>query len=391
MIHSKQPARGFSVLEALIALVVMAFGMLALSGMQLNLSRNADIAKQRGEATRLAQDRIEEMRSFTGLSTGTINWNALDAMANQTVTKATDYFTNTAYTVASTMTGADGDTVRTVKVTVSWLDRASQAQEVSLYSALSRIDPNETGLLGNPLPNNTVLKRPKNRHINIPYPALELNNGTSAYQFSATYAVVFSNVSGSVVQICNPGVANATAAQILAATCTTVNGYIVAGYLARSATSLAWPTGINYSGVTRNTAHATQNITCNFGDAVNQNTNAVISGYKYYICVIPLEAPYKWDGTIRIGGVSTTSNYIICRYQYTQTAVTDDERNEQPYDDVAMSLDLQNYMLTTASSSSPTDASCPSSMTVSGVSLRKLHQNCRSDNASKATDCPAAS
>jgi type IV pilus modification protein PilV len=384
--------RGFTILEALIALLVMSFGMLALSGMQLNLSRNADVAKQRAEATRLAQDRIEQMRSFTGLTSGAINWNGLDALVNQDVTKATDYFTNTTYTVASSMGGADGDTFRTLRARVTWNDRANQAQEVNLYSVISRIDPNETGLLGNPLQNNTVLKRPKNRNINIPYPALDLSNGTSAYQFSANFVVVFSNVSASVVQICNPGTLNATESQILAASCETVNGYIVAGYLTRTSSSLTWPTGINTDSIIRNTAHATRGITCSFGDAVDQNSsvNATIADFKYYICVVPLEAPFFWDGTLRIGGARTDTNYIICRYQYTQTAVTVNERNIQPYDDVNMSLDLQNYLLTTTSATNPSSSNCPSAMTVTGVSTGVLHQNCRSNNPSVATACPAS-
>ena len=46
-------ARGFTLLEALIALLVLSFGMLAIAGFQTTLSRNSDLAKQRTEALRL--------------------------------------------------------------------------------------------------------------------------------------------------------------------------------------------------------------------------------------------------------------------------------------------------------------------------------------------------
>lgn len=387
--HNRGPGarqRGFTLVEALVALVVMAFGMLALAGMQLSLSRNADVAKQRTEAMRLAQERVERMRSFTGLSTGTINWNGLDALGTETVT------TNATYTITSAMTGDDGDAMRPVNVNVAWTDRANEPQSVALATVISRTDPRDPGFVGNPLPFNTPLRRPMNRNINIPIPSLDLGDGRSSYQFSPSFAILFSNLSGNVVQICDPGVANATLAQILAASCREVNGYIIGGYLYRTSDTLDWPTGINHAGVVRDQPNTTEAITCTFADATDQNSAGVtIENYKYYVCVVPLEAPYLWDGTIRIGGVRTDTNYIVCRYEYTQTAVTANERNIQPYVDVNMSLDLQNYLLTTTSSSSPTNSSCPSSMTVTGVSVGRLHQNCRSDNASVATACPAPS
>ena len=72
--HRRKEA-GFTLIETLVALVVMGFGVLSLAGMQLNLSRSGDVAKQRTEATRLAQEKVETLRSFTGISSGTLNWN----------------------------------------------------------------------------------------------------------------------------------------------------------------------------------------------------------------------------------------------------------------------------------------------------------------------------
>ena len=47
--------RGVTLIEALVALMVMAFGMVALVGLMSNLRRSTDVAKQRSEAMRLAQ------------------------------------------------------------------------------------------------------------------------------------------------------------------------------------------------------------------------------------------------------------------------------------------------------------------------------------------------
>jgi type IV pilus modification protein PilV len=55
---------GFSLLEALIALLVVSFGMLGIASFQYTLSRASDIAKQRTEATRIAQRELDRLRSF---------------------------------------------------------------------------------------------------------------------------------------------------------------------------------------------------------------------------------------------------------------------------------------------------------------------------------------
>ena len=44
--------RGISLVEALVAMLVMSFGMLAIVGLQATLRLNADVAKQRAEAVR---------------------------------------------------------------------------------------------------------------------------------------------------------------------------------------------------------------------------------------------------------------------------------------------------------------------------------------------------
>ena len=68
---TKFPPRqgGFTLVEAMVALLVTAFGMLAIAGFQMTLSRSADLAKQRSEAVRLAEEKIEELRAFTSVDT----------------------------------------------------------------------------------------------------------------------------------------------------------------------------------------------------------------------------------------------------------------------------------------------------------------------------------
>ena len=94
-----------------------------------------------------------------------------------------------------------------------------------------------------------------------------------------------------------------------------------------------------------------------------------------------------WAGTVRLaapslhrGGGGGGGNLRVCRFQYPVTnGVTANQRNVQPYAQVAESLDSQNYVITGA-------AACPE---VDGL-VTTEHQVCTSSNASRATDCPAS-
>lgn len=414
---------GFTLVEALISLLIMGFGILSLAGMQAVLSRTADDAKQRTEAVRLAQEKIEQFRSYTGIAStvvgqGTVNTTALNwnALAGGTDSMTT----NAAYTRTWTISGASVDPMRGLTVSVAWTDRAGEAQTVALSSVLSKTDPADSGFLGFPLPLNTNLKRPKNRNLDIPIPAIDLGTGKSAVKFgTGGQYVVFGNISGDVVNICAPTLpSNPTTAQIIEAltdtnnsNCIEVNGYIVAGYVGRDASvsnsdwsAIEGGMGIDTAGITRNAAGNTA-ISCQFGNAVNQNTGAIIANYKYYMCVVPLAAPtppltnngpYNWSGTVRISGPSVWHNsgnkYYVCRYQYAATnSLTDvNQRNVQPYVAVNKSIDQQNYLVaTTADATSSTAPTCPTSMTETNLSVGVLHQDCRSASnaANYATHC----
>lgn len=372
--------RGFTLIEALIALVIMAFGLLVLAGVNVKLARNEDVAKQRAEATRLAQEKVEEFRSFTQLqaSAGAFDWTDL-TNGNDSISSSVNYATNTTFTRTWTMLGAAGDPMRRLQVTVSWIDRTGgDPQQVQFSTVISKTDPRDVGALAFPLPGNTNLKLPKNRNINIPVPAIELGNGKSVINLQDNLAVVFSNDTGYIVLTCDHKVEDK---DDLAFGCTEAAAYIIAGYvsgpdgfpatLAMNPMQLSGSTG----------------VTCSLANAINQNDGSVIAGYKYYLCVVNVAAiGNQVSGTMRLAAPTLNAgatNYLVCRFEYGEApGVSANTRNVQPYAGLAESLDNQNYVITTASS-------CP---TVDSLATTQ-HQNCRSDNPNKnvnrAADCPA--
>ncbi|MHB1113919.1 MAG: type IV pilus modification PilV family protein, partial [Acidovorax defluvii] len=195
--HYKKPADGFALIEALVAMMVVSFGMLAIAGFQTTLSLNADVAKQRTEATRLAQQKMEDLRTFENLA----------IYGTQMVSSTTEspIITNASFKRTWGITSAGTpDTGRSVVVTVAWTDRAGNAQQVQLTSHVSATDPLLTGSLWFPLPDGTILRRPKNRNIDIPIPAISITGtGKSYIPWVGGKFLVFSDTSGDIVQKCD--------------------------------------------------------------------------------------------------------------------------------------------------------------------------------------------
>ena len=100
--HRPPGHHGFVMLEALIALFVLAFGMLSIAGVQIVLSRSGDVAKQRSEATRLAEQQMERMRAFEQVAAASGKVAYADMATGSDIPTTT---TNTTYARTWTVSG----------------------------------------------------------------------------------------------------------------------------------------------------------------------------------------------------------------------------------------------------------------------------------------------
>jgi Tfp pilus assembly protein PilV len=240
--HTTRRQRGATLLEALIAFLVLALGMLAVTRVQANLRLHADIARQRSEAVRLAQEDIEAMRAFATLaaSAGARSFEAI-ASASRTVDASSGYASNTRYLVQRRIDAAGTLQAKTAAVTVSWADRSGAAQQVALHSVIAGIDPAFSAALG--LARSGVsVKGPFGRSITIPRGAKDLGNGSSAFKpvSGGSIALVFNNSSGLVTGRCT-GIAAATTTRDLRtsdlASCDANVGYLLSGTVRFSSAS----------------------------------------------------------------------------------------------------------------------------------------------------------
>ena len=415
---SRQAHRGFALLDTLVALLVTALGALALLGLQSALTRDTDLARQRSEATRLAQARMEAMRAAVGLGAGVAG--ARNAWERLPLAPETTVAGPTSFQLVAALSGEAAEPLRAATVSVRWLDRTGGSstrdadgldfnQEVRLASVIAAGDPALAGRLGNPLPAEALLRRPANRHLAIPAGALTLGQGRSAVQLAADHVAVLDDASGELLQVCNPAITEVSVdrirAMLEAGACSALKGLVVAGHISRSGADVPWPRGIATGELLRQNPAPGWAVRCRVwaGDdpaaTTGSGTGGTLApatpsaspteayGSQYYLCVIPLQAPHAWSGTLRLAGVPTDGDLVVCRHQLETATLAPNERHVQPYAQVQRSLRGQNYLVARAP-----DGRCPASMALEWVSTGVLHQDCRSGAAGGtgiASACPA--
>ena len=357
---------GVSLIEALVALAVMAFGMLSLVGVQTTLRLNSDVSKQRTEATRIATDELENLRLFTTLNP--VSGQAVGSWSEIATRTVSAYIPagsvgNTSYRVERTVTQDTTDQInlKTVSVKVLWTDRTNATQSVSVQTVMAGLEPALSGLLFNPS-SRSAINLLQGRDATIPAVARNLGDsgdGHSAFKPLATGTVVwrFNNVTGVIDQRCT-GVTAAqtaiTAADLAGAVCQTINARLLAGVVqfdladlpaAPNAETPAGPTMLPLSNSTplafvndsllssrqSATAECLSNTPTTAAAALIQNSK----GYavSYYCLVYP--RPSGWGGQLNVVLASTypgdgsqlpsnnpTSAYRACRYSSSSSGNT---------------------------------------------------------------------
>lgn len=405
--------RGVSLIEAIVSLGVMAFGMLALVGVQATLRGSSDLARQRTEAMRIAQETMERYRAYPALSgtAGQVDFSEIATVGRAAVvaTGALDGRLNT--TFFSTITSpTDGNSaaMKPVAVTVDWTDRNGAFQTVELRSLIAGVPPELSGSLALP-PSREPFAAPRGRHRSVPPVAFSLPRaGLSVFKPpqgpAGTAAWVFNNVTGLVVGLCDVsvGVTNEsfddTKAQGCVSSASATSAQLVSGYVrfAGSGASVSVAEAEEPTGGTRNLdvvlslasdGHPSPASVC-FDDASDDASTASTRREVAYYCLVFSNTAGTWAGRTRVlpvpfssgaaWSIATTSGaFNVCRY--TPLSTDTGTRNiEHPLDYTAAGsargtgLANQNFLVIGA------DAICPSETPADGDlynSNTLLHQN----------------
>jgi len=199
------PLFGTSLIEAVVALAVMAFGMLAVVGVQSTLRLNADVAKQRSEAVRIAQEAMEAARAFAVIDNPVDGQSAYDDIDRIDAQTVSGYTTNTSFSLTREVDTRQAPDRKEIRIRVDWTDRSGEAQGVELNSIVAANDP-RVSLLLTARPNGIPERQPLGRNPGIPRQAVPVGPGISAFKPPSPdgqVVWVFNETNGQIVGVCN--------------------------------------------------------------------------------------------------------------------------------------------------------------------------------------------
>lgn len=238
---------GFSMIDVLIAIVVLATGLLALAALQGAVTRNASDARTRGQVAAYAEGLIDQMRAsgFSGITDGTTT---LSASAGTTAQKAAAsalqnatgisgvstsvavshyYGSGTTFSTTKPSDYISGSTpeYKEVNVTTSWTDALGQSRSLKLstIAGITSVDQNNGLDTANPLSSSSTMVptvhqfRPDYTAGVIPI-AIDPNASTAATnpkpEILGTNTQTLAGVSFNVLTYNNPTSVNGNANQV---------------------------------------------------------------------------------------------------------------------------------------------------------------------------------
>jgi Tfp pilus assembly protein PilV len=359
--------RGVSLVEALVAVAVMAFGMLGIVGMQTTMRQNGDLSKQRAEGVRLAQEVIESQRAFSVMAAASGAVAYADIVA-QPATAVPGVTSNTDFTRSVAVVDETNARAKTLRVDVTWSDRTGQNQAVRLNTTIAGVTPEVGASLGLPAFGDPT-RAPSGRHAAIPAGAVDLGNGTSRFSppGAGTTSWIFNNTNAVITQIC------------VSAVCTDANALLLSGFV-NFATGSSAPTPAM--------AENPPGPSAAIGVSVLQTApvTATEPCYEYqdtlvvsYYCAVPIDVLIgnRWSGRSEVSVTplatsiadASTSRFRVCRYTPVRSShpAVGDIVNGKPftnadhplnYVDVTSALVNQNFLVIRAGNGT-TAFDCP--------------------------------
>jgi len=135
--------KGISLLEVLIALFVLAVGIVALVKFQSFFTRQSTLTKQEAVGLSLTQKKIETLRHFETLTAepGKFAYDDITS-GNETINGAT-----TNYTIQWTVTEVPDPAYKLIDAVTSWTNIEGNNRSMRLSSIIGRMDPAASGQL----------------------------------------------------------------------------------------------------------------------------------------------------------------------------------------------------------------------------------------------------
>lgn len=402
--RSAHHQRGVTLIEALLAFLVLAGGVLSMSKLQLHLQVHADLARQRSEAMRIAQDDIESLRAFAFLQADAAASGATPYERIETVTTSVENLNgaplNTVFQLTRQIDDSSAARLKAATVSVAWTARDGSAQQAVLSSVVAGVSPALAGAL-TLAPSMRAPASGYARSPGIPAFAKSLGDGRSVLKpgIAGTIAYVFDNLSAQVTQRCTDLASGLTTAQLSAADlthCSQLHGLWLSGTVrfsnatppnaeAANDAPLDLALSVALSGVANAASpscstEALKTVQYRSVDGIRREAVPLLAmpasvgvaewselGERYvaYQCVVPITgAAGRWSGRsslVPLGWVIGTSaaGRKVCRYAADMDRSGVIDRNDEhpaAYSAVDRSLMQQNFLVIRGDQACPVDS-----------------------------------
>ena len=401
--HRPRLQRGVTLIDALLAFLVLAAGVLAVAKLQWHLQSHADSSRWRSEATRLAQDDIESLRAFAALPADATASGAASYERIETMTASVDRLNAAALTTVFQLTRRIDDSnaprLKSATVSVAWTARDGGLQQAVLNSAIAGENPALSGAL-TVAPSLLAPGSGYTRSPGIPVTAKHLGDGRSVLKpgVAGTYAYVFDPLNAQVTQRCTDIARTKTTAQLDArdlTQCSELRGLWLSGTVRYSNASPPNPhaaddipldvavsvtlTGTADAASPACTTEALKTVQYRRADGLRRESVPLSAlpasvgvaewtelGERHvaYHCVVPVRGSAgRWSGRSQLlplgWAIGTTAgSHQVCRYTTDLDRSGAIERNEEhpaAYSNVDRALPQQNFLVIRG------DQACPGS------------------------------
>ena len=124
-------SKGFSLIEVLIALIILSIAFLGLAGLMIQTTRNNSFGGRITEAATFAQDKLEELRSTP--------WVVMNSGSDKVSVNGMDFARNWTVVPNAIVAPYTEPTLNTITISINWNDQTNHTMRV--IAAIANPDP----------------------------------------------------------------------------------------------------------------------------------------------------------------------------------------------------------------------------------------------------------